>query len=67
MPSPGTFKIILFESQDSNKLYVCSVTQLCLTLRQTPLSVEFSMQKYWSELSFPPPGDLPHLKIKPCV
>ena len=26
---------------------------------QTPLSVEFSRQEYWSGLPFPPPGDLP--------
>ena len=28
-------------------------------------SVEFSRQEYWSELPFPPPGDLPDLEIKP--
>ena len=27
--------------------------------RQAPLSMGFSRQKYWSELPFPPPGDLP--------
>ena len=27
--------------------------------RQTPLSMEFSRQEYWSELPFPSPGDLP--------
>ena len=27
--------------------------------RQTPLSVEFSRQEYWSGLPFPSPGDLP--------
>ena len=26
---------------------------------QAPLSVEFSMQKYWEGLPFPAPGDLP--------
>ena len=26
---------------------------------QTPLSVEFSRQEYWSELPFSSPGDLP--------
>ena len=26
---------------------------------QTPLSLGFSRQEYWSELPFPPPGDLP--------
>ena len=27
--------------------------------RQTPLSMEFSRQEYWSRLPFPPPGDPP--------
>ena len=43
---------------------VCSVTQLYLTLcdpidcviHQTPLSMEFSRQEYWSKLAPPPPG-----------
>ena len=26
--------------------------------RQTPLSMGFSQQEYWSRLSLPPPGDL---------
>ena len=33
--------------------------------RQAPQSMEFSRQKYWSGLSFPPPGDLPDAGIKP--
>ena len=32
---------------------------------QTPLSMGFSRQEYWSELPWPPPGDLPNLGIKP--
>ena len=32
----------------------------------TPLSVEFSKQKYWSELPFPSLGGLPGLGIKPA-
>ena len=32
---------------------------------QTPLSVEFSRQEYWSGLPFPSPGDLPNPGIKP--
>ena len=42
------------------------VAQLCPTLvtpwtvaHQAPLSMEFSMQEYWSGLPFPSPGDLP--------
>ena len=30
-----------------------------------PLSMEFSRQEYWSELLFPPPGDIPHPGIEP--
>ena len=32
---------------------------------QTPLSMEFSRQEYWSELLFPTPGDLPDPGIEP--
>ena len=32
---------------------------------QAPLSREFSMQEFWSGLSFPPPGDFPHLGMGP--
>ena len=32
---------------------------------QTPLSMEFSRQEYWSGLPFPPPGDLPYPEIDP--
>ena len=31
---------------------------------QTPLSMEFSRQEYWSGLPFPTPGDLPNPGIK---
>ena len=31
---------------------------------QAPLSMEFSMQEYWSVLPFPSPGDLPNPGIK---
>ena len=33
--------------------------------RQAPLSMGFSRQEYWSGLSCPPPGDLPHPGIEP--
>ena len=46
---------------------LCLVAQSCPTLvtlwtiaHQAPLSMEFSRQEYWSGLSCPPPGDLPH-------
>ena len=34
---------------------------------QAPLSMEFSMQEYWSGLSFPSPGDLPDPEIEPAL
>ena len=34
-------------------------------VRQAPLSMGFSRQEYWSELPFPPPGDLPDPGIEP--
>ena len=43
---------------------------LCETLWtvtcQTPLSMGFSKQEYWSGLPCPPPGDLPNPGIKPA-
>ncbi|XP_061283195.1 sialin isoform X4 [Bos javanicus] len=36
------------------------------TARQALLFMEFSRQEYWSELPFPPPGDLPNPGIKPA-
>ena len=33
---------------------------------QVPLSMGFPRQEYWSELPFPPPGDLPNPGIKPA-
>ena len=33
--------------------------------RQTPLSIGFPRQGYWTGLPFPPPGDLPNPGIKP--
>ena len=42
-------------------LFVTLYTVAC----QVPLSMEFSRQKSWSGLSFPPPGDLPDPGIKP--
>ena len=53
-------------------MYLCSVTQLCpilcdaMDISQTPLSMGFSKQEYWSGLPFPTPGDLPNPGIKPA-
>ena len=32
---------------------------------QAPLSMGYSTEEYWSEMSFPSPGDLPDPGIKP--
>ena len=40
------------------------VSQSCPTLRPHGLSMEFSRQKYWSGLPFPPPEDLPNPGIE---
>ena len=49
-----------------------SVAKLCLTLMtpwtvacQTPLSMGFPRQEYWSGLPFPSPGDLPDPGMEP--
>ena len=48
------------------------VTKLCLTLvtpwtvaHQTPRSMGFSRQEYWSGLPFPPSGELPNPGTEP--
>ena len=47
------------------------VSQSCLFVtpwtvaHQTPLTMEFSRQEYWSGLPFPSSGDLPDLGIEP--
>ena len=50
------------------------VAKLCLTLAipwtlacQSPLSMGFSRQEYWSGWPFPPPGDLPHPGMVSCI
>ena len=35
--------------------------------RQAPLSIGFPRQEYWSELSFPSPGDWPNPGIQLCL
>ena len=37
------------------------------TAHQTPLSMEFSRQEYWSGLLFPSPKDLPNPVINPSL
>ena len=40
-------------------------TTLWTIAHKAPLSMGFSRQEYWSELPFPPPGDLPNPGIEP--
>ena len=49
------------QSLQSAQLFVTPWT----LARQTPLSLGFPRQEYWSGLLFPPPGDLPHPAIIP--
>jgi len=42
-------------------LFVTPGTVAC----QAPLSMGFFKQEYWSELLFPPPGDLPDPGLNP--
>ena len=69
----GYFLIINILSEEC--VCVCSVAQLYPTLcesmdynpvLQAPLSMGSSRQEYWSDLPFPPPGDLPNPGIKPA-
>ena len=52
-----------------SKLQIYSVMSDFVSLwtisRQSPLSMEFSRQEYWSEVPFPPPGGLLDPGIKP--
>ena len=43
------------------RLFVTPWTAAC----QTPLTMEYSRQEYWSGKPFPSPGDLPNPGIKP--
>ena len=42
---------------------LCDSMNLAL---QVPLSMEFFSQEYWSELPFPPTGNLPEAAIEPA-
>ena len=71
-PQPQLLKNALSCSFQNKKNCCCLVTKSCPTLcnpwtvaHQAPLSMGFSRQEYWSRLSFPPPGDLPHPGIEP--
>ena len=44
------------------RLFVTPWTAAC----QTPLTMKYSRQEYWSGKPFPSPGDLPYSGIKPA-
>ena len=46
-------------------LQSCLTVTLWTVAHQTPLSMVFPRQEYWSELPCPPPGDPPNPGIKP--
>ena len=48
------------------KLYCALVTPWTVA-RQTPLSMGFPRQEYWSGLPFPSPGDLPDPGFQPAL
>ena len=74
----GSFALTIYT--DTRHLYQCKLSEYTTVFvaqyvrlfatpwtgaHQTPLSMGFSRQEYWSGLPFPPPGDLPNLGIKP--
>ena len=59
--------MILIGHLSASQCLVVSDSLLCpwTAARQAPLSMGFLRQEYWSELPFPPSGDLPDPGIKP--
>ena len=60
LPS-ANFGLVWVKSFSRVRLFVTPWT----VAHQAPQSMEFSRQEYWSELPFPPPGDLANPGIKP--
>ena len=59
--------MILIGHLSASQCLVVSDSLLCpwTAARQAPLSMGFLRQEYWSELPFPPSGDLPDPGINP--
>ena len=53
---------VAFQSRSHSQFFVTPWT----VAHQVPLSIGFSKQEYWSELPFPPPGDLPNPGTEPA-
>ena len=64
LPSPLPHKKLGCVS-DSRSVVFDSLRPPWILACQAPLSMEPSKQEYWSELSFPSPGDLPDPGIEP--
>ena len=56
-----SFFVVVIQSLSHVQLFATPWT----VAHQAPVSMGFPRQKYWSGLSFPSPGDLPNLGIKP--
>ena len=67
-------QIVIENTQSKNVLYRCLCAQSVWLLAalwtvafQAPPSIEFSRQKYWGGLPFPPPGVFPAQRSNPCL
>ena len=62
--SPGFHLIFpsMFCAQPLSRVWL--FVALWTVVRQAPLCMGFSRQKYWNGLPFPPPGNLPNTEIK---
>ena len=58
---------VMFINQVCALLNCFSGVTLWTVARQTPLSIGFSRQEYWSGLPCPPPGDLPDSRMEPSL
>ena len=57
------FETFIVVVQLPNRVYLFATPWT--VAHQAPLSTGFSRQEYWSQLPWPPPGDLPNPEIKP--
>ena len=71
LASPAVYMSLCLNFPFYKGLAICVLTCVRLFVTpltafyQTPLSMGFSRQAYWSGLPFPVPGDLPSTGIKP--
>ena len=69
--TPNSVKYVPADGKDESESVSHSVVSKSeapwAVAHQLPLSMEFSMQEYWSGLPFLSPGDLPNPGIKPAA